>query len=65
MFPCCEVLGWVDDIVRGFALELGCIVGASGDAESAADASLRVDDRCVVLFGYGVYLASGSARSAV
>ena len=65
MFPCFEVFWGVDDLAWGFAFELGCVVWAAGGAESAADASFCVNDGCAVLFGYGVYLASGSAGSAV
>ena len=65
MFPFGEVFWWVDDFFLGFALELCGVVWATCYAESAAYAFLFVYDCYVVLFGYCVYLASGSAGSAV
>jgi len=65
VFPLSEVFWWVDDFALGFAFELCGVVWAAGYAESAAYAFLFVYDRYVVLFGYCVYLASGSAGSAV
>ena len=65
MFPLGKVFWWVDDFALGFAFELCGVVWAAGYAESAAYTFLFVYDRYVVLFGYCVYLASGSAGSAV
>ena len=65
MFPLGEIFWGVDDFVLRFAFELCGAVWAAGYAESAAYAFLLVYDRYVVLLGYCVHLASGSARSAV